>query len=61
MTWSPLRYRKERRLKPDHPEADCPMMLLLDRLADKWAVLAVAALRKGPLRFNALKRAVGGV
>jgi DNA-binding HxlR family transcriptional regulator len=48
-------------MKPDHPEADCPMLLLLDRIANKWAVLVVAALWKQPLRFNELKRAVGGV
>jgi len=48
-------------MKPSHPEADCPMLLLLDRVANKWAVLVVAALWKGPLRFNELKRAVGGI
>ncbi|MCA8897227.1 MAG: helix-turn-helix domain-containing protein [Hyphomonas sp.] len=48
-------------MKPDHPEADCPMILLLDRVANKWAVLIVAALWKRPLRFNALRRTVGGI
>lgn len=48
-------------MKPDHPEADCPMLLLLDRVANKWAVLVIATLWKGPLRFNELKRTVGGV
>ena len=48
-------------MKPDHPEADCPMLLLLDRVANKWAVLVMATLWKGPLRFNELKRTVGGV
>lgn len=48
-------------MKPNHPEADCPMMLLLDRIANKWAVLVVAALRPSPLRFNELRRAVGGI
>ena len=48
-------------MKPDHPEADCPMLLILDRIANKWAVLVVAALREQPLRFNALRRTVGGV
>jgi DNA-binding HxlR family transcriptional regulator len=37
------------------------MLLLLDRVANKWAVLVVAVLWKGPLRFNELKRAVGGI
>jgi DNA-binding HxlR family transcriptional regulator len=48
-------------MKPDHPEADCPILLVLDRLANKWAVLVMAALWRTPLRFNELKRTVGGV
>lgn len=48
-------------MKPDHPEADCPMILILERVANKWAVLVVAALWKETLRFNELKRVVGGV
>jgi len=48
-------------MKPDHPEADCPMMMLLDRIADKWAVLVMAMLRRQPLRFNQLRREVGGI
>ena len=48
-------------MKPDHPKADCPLFLLLDRVADKWAVLAIAALASGPLRFNELRRTVRGV
>lgn len=48
-------------MKPDHPEADCPMLLLLDRVADKWTVLVMATLFKQPLRFNALRRTVGGI
>lgn len=37
------------------------MLLLLDRVANKWAVLVMATLWKGPLRFNGLKRTVGGI
>ncbi len=48
-------------MKPDHPEAECPMLLILDRIANTWAVLVVAALWKQPLRFNELRRTVGGV
>lgn len=48
-------------MKANHPEADCPMLLLLNRVANKWAVLVIAALWKGPLRFNELKRTVGGI
>ena len=41
--------------------ADCPTRLLLDRIADKWTVLLLIALGEGPMRFNALKRRIGGV
>lgn len=34
---------------------------ILDRVGDKWTVLVVGSLSKGPLRFNALQRAVEGV
>lgn len=35
--------------------------LLLDEIADKWSVLVLAALCDGPMRFNAIKRALEGV
>lgn len=41
--------------------ADCPTRQLLDRIADKWTVLLLITLDRGPARFNALKREVGGV
>ncbi len=34
----------------------CPTRLVLDRLADKWALLILDRLQGGPQRFNALKR-----
>lgn len=34
---------------------------VLDRIGDKWVVLIVGALSHGPMRFNALKRMIGGV
>lgn len=36
----------------------CPARLVLDRLADKWALLILDRLKPGPQRFNALKRDV---
>lgn len=48
-------------MKPDHPEADCPILLLLDRVANKWSVLVMATLWRAPLRFNELRRTVGGI
>jgi DNA-binding HxlR family transcriptional regulator len=43
------------------PANDCPMLTILDGVANKWAVLALAALRAGPLRFNQLRREMGDV
>lgn len=40
-------------MKPDHAEADCPMLLPLDRVANKWAVLVMAALWKSSRRRQA--------
>lgn len=40
---------------------DCPTRLLLDRIADKWTTLLLTTLDDGPMRFNALKRHIGGV
>lgn len=34
---------------------------ILDRIANKWAMMIVAALVEGPMRFNALQRSVKGV
>jgi DNA-binding HxlR family transcriptional regulator len=34
---------------------------VLDRVGDKWTVMAVSALSEGPMRFNALLRLIGGV
>ncbi|HEX6121385.1 MAG TPA: helix-turn-helix domain-containing protein [Dongiaceae bacterium] len=34
---------------------------VLARVGDKWTVLVVSTLGGGPLRFNALKRAIGGI
>ena len=34
---------------------------ILDRVGDKWSVMAVGTLSKGPMRFNAMMRTIGGV
>lgn len=39
----------------------CPTRLVLDRLADKWALLILDRLRHGPVRFNHLRRDIDGV
>src|SRR5690348_14155896 len=34
---------------------------ILDRIGDKWTVMVVGVLARGPIRFNALQRAIPGV
>lgn len=38
--------------------ADCPNRVLIEEIADKFTILVVAALSRGPTRFNQLKRAL---
>ena len=45
-----------------HASDDCRVVsALLARIGDKWSVLVVMLLSRGPLRFNALKRALGSI
>jgi DNA-binding HxlR family transcriptional regulator len=39
----------------------CPGRLILDHLADKWAVLIVVRLASGTMRFAELRRAIDGI
>lgn len=39
----------------------CPSRGVLDHVTSKWAVLVLAALDTGPLRFSALRRRIDGV
>ena len=39
----------------------CPTRLVLDRIADKWAVLVLGLLGDGPVRFNQLRRRIQGI
>jgi DNA-binding HxlR family transcriptional regulator len=51
-------------LKPGHPHAteDCRAVSeILQRIGDKWSLLVVRRLGHGPLRFNELRAAVGGI
>ncbi|PPU61807.1 transcriptional regulator [Xanthomonas codiaei] len=46
----------------EHPPEECRAIgQIVDRIGDKWTVMVVGALSNGPLRFNAIMRAVGGV
>ncbi|MGE4429024.1 MAG: winged helix-turn-helix transcriptional regulator [Solirubrobacteraceae bacterium] len=40
---------------------DCPSRPLLQDIVSRWGALTLAALRDGPVRFNALRRRVDGV
>jgi len=51
-------------MKPSHIDlpGDCRAVSdVLSRIGDKWSVLVVARLGKGPLRFNELRRTIGGI
>ncbi|MCF8477829.1 MAG: helix-turn-helix transcriptional regulator [Pseudolabrys sp.] len=48
-------------LAPNAYAADCPTRLVLDRIADKWAVLVMGLLSEGPVRFNRLRRSIDGL
>lgn len=42
-------------------DPNCPTRVILDRLGDKWTVLAVLVLRSGPQRFTELRDGIGKV
>ena len=39
----------------------CPVRDVLDRVGDKWSILALTTLDGGPVRFTAMKRAIGDI
>jgi DNA-binding HxlR family transcriptional regulator len=47
--------------RPNAYASACPTRLVLDRVADKWTVLVLGLLARGPLRFNRLRREIEGV
>jgi len=42
-------------------EDRCPTRLVLDRIADKWALLILNRLRSETIRFNQLRRDIKGI
>ena len=40
---------------------DCEVRQILDRVADKWSLLAIALLDRGTLRFSELQRRIDGI
>jgi DNA-binding HxlR family transcriptional regulator len=45
----------------DMMNAACPTRQVLDRIADKWTMLVIAALQDGTLRFSELRRHIDGI
>ena len=41
--------------------AACPTRTVLDSIADKWSTLVLDLLGRGPQRFGALRRSIGGI
>ena len=52
---------KKHEMRGDAYDPNCPTRVVLDQIADKWAVLVLGALDDGPVRFNALKRRLAGI
>jgi DNA-binding HxlR family transcriptional regulator len=48
-------------LRGDVFDSQCPARGVLDHVTSKWAVLVLVGLRDRPLRYSALRRAIGGV
>ena len=42
-------------------DVNCPSRLLFDQIADKWSMMVLTVLDRGPLRFNEIKRRLEGV
>lgn len=48
-------------MSPPPKESCLTVRQVLNRVGDKWSVYVVASLSDGPMRFNALKRAIEGI
>lgn len=49
-------------LEPGSPLSQrCPVRDVLDCIGDRWSLLTLLALRRGTLRFTAVKRAIGDI
>ncbi|NLR97489.1 helix-turn-helix transcriptional regulator [Rhizobium sp. P38BS-XIX] len=44
-----------------HFDESCPSRSLFDNIADKWSMMVISVLDTGPMRFNGIKRQIGGV
>ena len=41
--------------------ASCPNRIVLDQISDKWFVLVILTVSEKPIRFNEIKRRIGGI
>jgi DNA-binding HxlR family transcriptional regulator len=48
-------------MSPPPKESCLAVRQVLNRVGDKWSVYVVGSLADGPIRFNALKRAIEGI
>ena len=48
-------------LDVDPYAAGCPSRQVLDRIGDRWTVLVVGSLSRGPMRFSELSRRIEGI
>jgi DNA-binding HxlR family transcriptional regulator len=49
------------RLPANLYDPKCPSRLILDLVGSRWGMLMVCSLERGPVRANALIRAIGGI
>lgn len=47
--------------QPQVFSVNCPNRVLFEQIADKWSMMILTVLDKGPLRFNVIKRRLEGV
>ena len=47
--------------QPQVFSVNCPNRVLFEQIADKWSMMILTVLDRGPLRFNVIKRRLEGV
>jgi DNA-binding HxlR family transcriptional regulator len=59
----PVRLKKKttKDSQPSVYDRSCPAHVVIDHLADKWAVLIIGRLANGTMRFAELRRAIDGI
>ena len=44
-----------------HPLLECPATIMMDRMASRWTIPVMALISEKPIRFNQLRRELGGI